>query len=87
MLVSRFNNERDYSRFYFILLADQITVIGNKMSAQTSRLAIFVSQIKQRVKLGNSTGTANTIRGGHRPLEKRVYCERQVIYSTSYNKS
>ena len=34
------------SRFKFVLLADQITVLGNKMSVWTSRFANFLFQIK-----------------------------------------
>ena len=29
----------DFSRFLFVLLADQITVIGDEMSVETSRIA------------------------------------------------
>ena len=39
--------KHDYSSFWSVLLADQITVIGNEMSSWTSRFANILSQIKQ----------------------------------------
>ena len=39
--------KHDYSRFYSVLLADQITIICYKMSVYTSRYANVLSRIKQ----------------------------------------